>query len=78
MIVEYAIVIALYTQDGISHMTSRRGFESREECEQALRADLKASFSGLPAVKGHCIDFPVRPAGLPEPKAAEKKEGRDA
>ena len=77
MVVEFAIVIALYTQDGMSHMTMRRGFESREECETALRADLKASFGGLPAVKGHCIDFPVRPAGLPEPKEA-KKEGRDA
>jgi hypothetical protein len=77
MIVEWTIVIALYTQDGLSHMTSRRGFESREECEQALRADLKASFGGLPAVKGHCIDFPARPAGLPEPKAT-KREGGDA
>ena len=77
MIVEFAIVIALYTPDGLSHMTSRRGFESKEECETALRADLKASFSGLPAVKGHCVDFPVRPAGLPEPKAP-KKEGGDA
>lgn len=77
MIVEWFVVVALYTDDGIGHTTSRRGFESKEECETALRADLKASFSGLPAVKGHCVDFPVRPAGLPEPKAA-KKEGRDA
>jgi hypothetical protein len=75
--VEYFIVIALYTDDGMAHTTSRRGFESREACETALRLDLKASFAGLPAVKGHCVDFPVRPAGLPEPKAA-KKEGRDA
>jgi hypothetical protein len=76
-VIEFAIIIALYTDDGMSHMTSRRGFESREACETALRLDLKASFAGLPAVKGHCVDFPVRPAGLPEPKAA-KKEGRDA
>lgn len=77
MIVEWSIVVLLFTPDGVSHATSRRGFESKEECEQALRADLKASFSGLPAVKVHCIDFPVRPAGLPEPEP-KKKEGRDA
>jgi hypothetical protein len=77
MVVEWLIVVALYTDDGMAHTTSRRGFESKTECEAALKADLKASFSGLPAVKGHCVDFPVRPVGLPEPKAA-KKEGRDA
>ena len=75
--VEWLIVVTLYTDDGAGHTTSRRGFETREACETALRLDLKASFAGLPAVKGHCIDFPARPAGLPEPKA-QKKEGRDA
>lgn len=75
--VEWFVVVALYTDDGIGHTTSRRGFETKEACEVALRADLKASFSGLPAVKGHCIDFPARPAGLPEPEP-KKKEGRDA
>ena len=75
--VEWLIVVTLYTDDGMAHTTSRRGFETREACETALRLDLKASFAGLPAVKGHCIDFPARPAGLPEPKA-QKKEGRDA
>lgn len=77
MVVEWLIVVALYTDDGAGHTTSRRGFESREACEAALKLDMKASFSGLPAVKGHCIDFPVRPAGLPEPKPA-KREGGDA
>ena len=74
---EWMIVITMFASDGSSGTTYRRGMPTKEVCERALEADLKASFSGLPAVKGHCVDFPVRPAGLPEPKAA-KQEGRDA
>lgn len=73
MIVEWIIVVSLYTPDGIGHVTQRRGFESERECKAALAVDLKASFAGLPAVKGHCIDFPVRPEGLPDPQPAPKK-----
>jgi hypothetical protein len=75
--VEWMIVIALYAEDGSALATNRKGFQTKEKCEATLRLDLESTFRGVPAVKGHCVDFPVRPAGLPEPKAA-KKEGRDA
>ena len=75
--VEWMIVITMYAADGTGDTTYRRGLPTKQACERALAADLKVSFAGYPAVKGHCIDFPARPAGLPEPKAA-KKEGRDA
>lgn len=76
--VEWMIVVTMWADSGDSGATSRRGgFISKEQCEAVLQLDLKASFAGLPAVKGHCIDFPARPAGLPEPQP-KKKEGRDA
>ncbi|MBA3591812.1 hypothetical protein [Methylibium sp.] len=73
MIVEWLIVVAIYMPDGSAKTTSRRGFDSQKACEAALRLDMESTFKGLPAVKGHCVDFPVRPAGLPTQQPAPKK-----
>ncbi|MBA3622878.1 MAG: hypothetical protein H0W48_00105 [Methylibium sp.] len=78
MIVEWLIVVAVYLPDGSAQTMSRRGFDSQKACEAALRLDMESTFKGLPAVKGHCVDFPLRPAGLPAQQPEAKKGALNA
>lgn len=72
--IEWFIVVALFTPNGDAHVTYRQGFESKRECEAALEFDMRKTFGDLPAAKGVCLDFPARPAGLqPKPVTAPKR-----
>lgn len=73
--IEWFIVVALFTPDGASHVTYRQGFPTKERCEAELAVDMRTTFGALPAAKGVCLDFPNRPVGLQQPAQPAPRRG---